>query len=409
MKFKILSLDGGGIRGVLAAQMLLNLRKRIGKPLNQYFDLISGTSTGSMLGAALALDIPEEKVVELYRRQGKIVFPYTDFWDVKRLPVILEYGLFGPKFSERGLKKVLQNLLGDKKLGELTKCKLLITSYDTLERQPIIFKSWDGRFAHIPLWEACICSASAPTFFPAHKLEREYYGTVVSATETTVTFEPNVTTKNNDYRQMEITIIDGKGKHQQRIIKQYDEEKLEAVVDRPWQEIPDRTSTYKLYKQYCAIDGGLAANNPTACGVAAAIRLGYSLNDLQVLSVGTGDPTRQIPWEAARRWGTFQWIKGGLVIKVMTDAPSDVYDYITNQIIGDDSRYLRLQFPLDRQLTAKRLSDDMDDASEENINNLIEAADVYMNLPENQQMLERFLAKCEEDSAGLSGIENENN
>jgi hypothetical protein len=205
---------------------------------------------------------------------------------------------------------------------------------------------------------------------------------------------------------MEITITDGKGKNQQRMIKQYNKEKREAIVNEPWQEIPDRTSTYQLYKQYCAIDGGLAANNPTACGVAAAIRLGYSLNDLHVLSIGTGDPTRQIPWEAARKWGTFQWIKGGLVIKVMTDAPSDIYDYITQQIIGDNSRYLRLQFPLDRQLTAKKLSDDMDDASEENINNLIEAADVYINLPENQKMLDHFFAKCEPDSADLSGKEN---
>ncbi len=406
MPFRILSLDGGGIRGVLAAQMLLNLQKRLGKPLNQCFDLITGTSTGSMLAAAIAMEIPAENIVDLYRQKGKIVFPYMDGLDVKRLPVILEYGLLGPKFSNRGLKTVLQDLLGEKKLADVSKCKLLITSYDTLERQPIIFKSWDSKFAQTPLWEACICSASAPTFFPAHKLERKYHGTVVNATETTVIFEQTAATDDGDYRNMEITISEGKGKNQRRIIKQYNGEKREAIINEPWQEIPDRTSTYQLYKQYCAIDGGLAANNPTACGVAAAIRLGYSLNDLHVLSIGTGDPTRQIPWEAARKWGTFQWIKGGLVIKVMTDAPSDIYDYITEQIIGDNSRYLRLQFPLDRQLTAKKLSDDMDDASEENINNLIEAADVYINLPENQKMLDCFFAKCEPDSADLSGTEN---
>ncbi len=406
MKFRILSLDGGGIRGVLAAQMLLRLRERLDKPLNQYFDLISGTSTGSMLAAALALGIPESKLVELYRTQGQVVFPYKSRWDVKRLPTMLEYGILGPKFSERGLKTVLQDLLGEKKLADVDKCKLLITSYDTLERQPIIFKSWRTEFAQIPLWEACICSASAPTFFPAHKLERKYHGKVVSATENTITLDETAATDDGDYRNMQITIADGKGKHQQRIIKQYNGEKREAIINEPWQEIPDRTSTYQLYKQYCAIDGGLAANNPTACGVAAAIRLGYSLNNLHVLSVGTGDPTRQIPWEAARKWGTFQWIKDGLVIKVMTDAPSDIYDYITHQIIGDDSRYLRLQFPLNRQLTAKRLSDDMDDASEENINNLIEAADVYINLPENQKMLEKFFVQCDIDRREVSGTEN---
>ncbi len=405
MSLRILSLDGGGIRGVLAAQMLLSLEKRLGKPLNQYFDLISGTSTGSMLAAAIAMEIPAENIVDFYRQKGKIVFPYTDGLDVKRLPVMLEYGFFGPKFSNRSLKTVLQDLFGDKKLADVSKCKLLITSYDTLEREPIIFKSWDSKFAQTPLWEACICSASAPTFFPAHKLEREYHGTVVSATETTIILDQMAATDHNDYRNMEMTITNGKGKNQRRMIKQYNGEKREAIVNEPWQEIPDRTSTYQLYKQYCAIDGGLAANNPTACGVAAGIRLGYSLNNLHVLSIGTGDPTRKIPWEAARKWGAFQWIKGGLVIKVMTDAPSDIYDYITEQIIGDNSRYIRLQFPLDRQLTAKRLSDDMDDASEENINNLIEAADVYINLPENQKILKQFFAQFDPDLGEFSGTQ----
>lgn len=396
MPFRILSLDGGGIRGVLAAQILWNLEKRLGQPLNQYFDLLTGTSTGSMLATALALDIGAEKIIQLYRQQGKIVFPYTDRLDIKRVPVFLEHGILGPKFSDRGLQIVLKDLLKDKTLADVTNCKLLITSYDTLERKPIVFKSWRAKFAQIPLWEACLCSASAPTFFPAHKLERTYQGSVMSATENTITFGDMAAAEDDDYLDMEITIIEGQGKNQKRIIQQYDGPSREAIVDRPWSEIPDRTSTYKLYKQYCAIDGGLAANNPTACGLAGAIKLGYNLNDLEILSIGTGDPTRQIRWESARNWGTFQWIKDGLVVKVMTDAPSDIYDYITQQIIGDKSRYLRLQFPLDRQLTAKRLSDDMDDASEENINNLIEAADAYIKLPEIERQLNNFLKSADD-------------
>jgi hypothetical protein len=394
--FRILSLDGGGIRGVLAAQILWNLEKRLGQRLNQYFDLLTGTSTGSMLATALALDIGADKIIQLYRQQGKIVFPYTDRWDLKRVPVFLEYGILGPKFSDRGLQIVLKDLLQDKTLADVTNCKLLITSYDTLERKPIVFKSWKSKFAQIPLWEACLCSASAPTFFPAHKLERTYQGSVMSATENTITFEEMAAAEDDDYLNMEITIIEGKGKNQQRIIQQYDGASREAIVDRPWDEIPDRTSTYKLYNSYCAIDGGLAANNPTACGLAAAIKLGHNLNDLEILSIGTGDPTRQIRWESARNWGTFQWIKDGLVVKVMTDAPSDIYDYITGQIIGDKSRYLRLQFPLDRQLTAKKLSDDMDDASEENINNLIAAADAYIKLPEIARQLNNFFKSADE-------------
>lgn len=307
MTYRILSIDGGGIRGVLAARMLQRIEERVQLPLKEYFDLIAGTSTGSMVGAAIAKGIPCEDIVELYRRNAYKVFPYTSRYTLKRLPLILKYGPSAPKFSEKGLIKMLQDLLGNTLLSEIEKPKLLITSYDTIGRMPIIFKSWKDKFEAVPLWEACVCSASAPTFFPAHRLELE--GQVLSA-----------------------------------------------------------------------IDGGLAANNPTACAVAEAIRLGHPLEDLEVFSIGTGAATRTIPWEKARGWGTLQWIWDGRVVKVMTDAPCEIYHYITDYVIGDRARYARLQFPLDRRLIDKPLSDDMDDASDENISNLIEAADAYMNL-----------------------------
>lgn len=319
MPFRILSLDGGGIRGVLTAQMLICLEEKIKVPLSEYFDLVAGTSTGSILAAANSIGMPSETIVNMYRTQGKLVFPYLSSWDTKRWPTILKYGPFGPKFSDSGLLEVLQNVFGDKTLGDVKDLKLLIPSYDTRTLKPIIFKSWRDNFASIPLWEACVCSASAPTFFPPHRLE-----------------------------------VKG--------------------------------------KVYSAIDGGLAANNPTACALAEALRLDNSLSELQIISVGTGDPTRTVEWEIAQRWGALQWIGNGRLLQLMTESPSDASDYIVDQIIGDTSRYVRLQFPLDRQLTAKRLSDDIDDASEENINNLIEAANAYMKLPEVEQKLDRFLA-----------------
>ena len=54
MPFRILGLDGGGVKGIIAAKMLANIEKRIYKPLNEYFDLIVGTSTGSIVAAAIA-------------------------------------------------------------------------------------------------------------------------------------------------------------------------------------------------------------------------------------------------------------------------------------------------------------------------------------------------------------------
>ncbi|MDH6085734.1 patatin-like phospholipase domain-containing protein [Umezakia ovalisporum] len=77
------------------------------------------------------------------------------------------------------------------------------------------------------------------------------------------------------------------------------------------------------------------------------------------------------------------------LIGLLLDASSIVHEYITNQIIGE--RVLRLQFKLDRELTGERLSDDIDDVSEKNINNLIEAAEVYIQQPTVQADLQKFL------------------
>jgi uncharacterized protein len=106
-----------------------------------------------------------------------------------------------------------------------------------------------------------------------------------------------------------------------------------------------------------------------------------------VLSIGTGERTQVIRYKQAQEWGLLEWAQP--LIGVLFDASSDIYQYITEHIMHN--RLLRLQFQLDRQLTGKRLSDEIDDASEENINNLIEAAKAYINQPLVQANLQKFL------------------
>lgn len=69
-KFRILALDGGGIRGVISAKILERVQEKIGQPLNEYFDLIAGTSTGSILAAGLVLGIRPEELINIYRKRG---------------------------------------------------------------------------------------------------------------------------------------------------------------------------------------------------------------------------------------------------------------------------------------------------------------------------------------------------
>lgn len=91
MSFKILSLDGGGIRGVITARILQEVERQIqqqqGKSLHEYFDLIAGTSTGSILTAGIAAKKNSSELVQLYQEQGKQIFPIERKERYKKFPV----------------------------------------------------------------------------------------------------------------------------------------------------------------------------------------------------------------------------------------------------------------------------------------------------------------------------------
>lgn len=388
MTFRILSFDGGGIRGVIAATMLATIEKMIGQPLNQYFNLIAGTSTGAVLAAGIATGLQPSQMVELYQRKGSRIFPYRSIWSPQRAGLVLQYGISAPKYSDSGLIAVLKEEFKYKKLSDITSTNLLVTAYDTIGREPLIFKSWRKIFGDLPVWEACVCSASAPTFFPAHRLDRKEEGKAQGGDINTITLSPEAADDNSDYNQMLIEIIGGTGRGQTRTIIGYRGVIHQAIVDEPWAVVPDTASIYRVTKVYSVIDGGVGANNPTACAIAEALRLGYEPKDLSVLSVGTGSLTREIPLESAQQWGATQWALP--ILDVIFDASSDINNYIAKQII-QDNRYLRLQFRLDSKLTGKRLSDDIDDASPVNIANLVEAARVYISQRPVQEALMSLL------------------
>ena len=391
MPFRILSLDGGGIRGVVAAKMLSLIERQIKQPLNEYFDLITGTSTGSILATAIATGRSSEEIVELYRRKSSIIFPYRSRFSLKRIELLIKHGISAPKYSNRGLIEVLKDIFGETTIFDIPSPLLLIIAYDTIERKPIIFKSWrqDKGYGNIPLWETCVSSASAPTYFPAHQLEKTINGNVYKASIDTIYFDEDTSSANDVYTNALVRITSGPGRGQTRKIKKYIGRSRKAIIDKPWKQVPNQTSIYSIKTIFSAIDGGVTANNPSTCAVAEALRLGYSLDDITVLSIGTGDRTRIIPFEKVHHWGLIQWAQP--IIGVAFDGSADVCEYVTYQMI--QSRLLRLQFRLDRELTGKRLSDDIDDISEENINNLIEAAQVYLRQPKVERELREFIEK----------------
>ena len=135
-KFRILAIDGGGIRGVIPAVFLATIAQRLGgASLSEHFDLITGTSTGSIIAAAAASNEDMSECIKLYKLLGPEIFPpmtvhrrpwrWTDLFRLE------------PTYDDKPLETALQKLFGlNRRLGDdhLT-TKLLIPAYDVFNRQ----------------------------------------------------------------------------------------------------------------------------------------------------------------------------------------------------------------------------------------------------------------------------------
>lgn len=173
----ILSIDGGGIRGIIPATFLVDIEKRTGKPICELFDLIAGTSTGGILTAALTVPNKQgkpkytaEQILAGYFEYGGGIFEKTLLRTVSTLG-----GLTRPIYSPRTLEKMLQQYLGDARLHE-TLTEVLITAYDMASSTPWFFKTSfakENRSAvDDPLLTQVVrATTAAPTYFPPLPME----------------------------------------------------------------------------------------------------------------------------------------------------------------------------------------------------------------------------------------------
>ena len=175
---RILALDGGGVRGILTLAILERmeavLRERSTTPgtfrLCDYFDLIGGTSTGSIIASGLALGLSAQELLELYRNMSTRVFR-RPFWS---------FGIFGPRFSRGPLAAVLKEIIGDITLGsdKIRTGLAIVTKRADNGSIWILHNNPRGRFfaassatggstanGDIPLASAILASTAAPTFF----------------------------------------------------------------------------------------------------------------------------------------------------------------------------------------------------------------------------------------------------
>lgn len=157
--FRVLALDGGGIRGIFTASFLATTEQLARRPIADFFDLIVGTSTGGIIALAIALGIPARRILDLYLDTGPRIF---------RSPCRARM-LLRPKYRNDDLARVLWQTFGDRTLND-TIVPVCIPSYELTSSYPRIWKddhvvdSPDG--GRTPAWQVALATSSAPIYFP---------------------------------------------------------------------------------------------------------------------------------------------------------------------------------------------------------------------------------------------------
>ncbi len=331
-KFRILSIDGGGLRGVVPVLVLQELERRMkGKRIHEMFDLIAGTSTGGMIATALTLTEDGktvkyrlDEILSVYTERGNEIFPKKG-----RLENFINsiLALKRPKFSDRGIDKVLRDLVGDKRILNCMK-PIFITSYDLYNNEAVFFKTSHAvlkESKNAELYDVCRATSAGPTFLPAY-------------------------------------------------ICRYDN------------------------KQRALVDGGVFMNNPTVAVITEALKYGddkiynrpgkIPIEDICVLSLGTGHYTANMMEKKVENWGTLDWVKP--ITDVMMQGVNQTTSYQANELL-ENGQYLRLNLDIHDEKHSN-----ITDSSPETCNYLIQQTkEQILNNSTLMNELDNFIKKAQ--------------
>jgi uncharacterized protein len=323
-KYKILAIDGGGIRGIIPAILLAEIEKRTQKPIFSLFDLIAGTSTGGILALGLTkprltletsdsssvAEYSAEDLLQIYLEYGAEIF-YEPFFE--QILGQIEDIFVQPKYSSEGREEILRQYFGDTPLEKNLK-EVFVTSYDIEQRIPIFFtnklekqQTESRKFRKLcggfTLTDAALATSATPTYFAPHRISTSH--------------NPN--------------------------------------------------------GFYSLVDGGVIANNPANLAILEAQisrqenKQVLNTNDILVVSLGTGSLTSVYTYDVVKNWGLLQW--GRPLLNMVFDGGSEVVAGELERLFESidketKSSYYRFQPFLTSELEA------IDNAKPENIRQL---------------------------------------
>jgi patatin-like phospholipase/acyl hydrolase len=300
--FRILSINGGGMRGLIPALILQDLEKRTGKPIHQMFDLIAGTSTGGLIACALSASadnhtrlITTDQIVQIYTHHGQDIFP-QHHWFYRNLNKVLS--LKRPQYSTNGLNTVLRDLFKTTRISDCL-VPLFIPSYDIQHNEAVFFKSRHASTdtaADVMLYDVCRATSAAPTYFSPYPCT---------------------------YEGKDRTFVDG-GLFMNN-------PSIGAVVE---------ISKYRGDTLYNRAD--------------------LQFEDICVLSLGTGDYSAGISPTRVEKWGELDWAKP--ITDIMMQAVNQCTAYEAAELLGD-GHFLRMHLQINDAARAR--IDDSSTATQE--------------------------------------------
>jgi uncharacterized protein len=322
---RILSIDGGGIRGIIPARILERIEEGTEKPATDLFHLIAGTSTGGIIGCGLLRGKPAGEMAQLYVARGGDIF-HRSLWE----KVTTIDGLTNPDYDASPLEKILGEQLGDAWLSESRNAELLVPSYAIqlpfeqpgdglgllVPRAPYFFKSWKAKGSNIDpgdrpaeldfrLKDIARATSAAPTYFPP------------------------------------------------------------ALIQN------------RAGESFGMIDGGVFANNPAMCALVAGYKLFPKAKGFMVVSLGTGSLERPIPYAEAKDWGLVHWARP--ILNVLFDGNADTTSYEVNQILGQSHYRFNISLGMSPKQDPNAVNEDFDDASPDNIARIERKAEALAN------------------------------